>query len=162
MSRIHGRMPELEEKWLDLLYKHTSKQYSFFRYSPFSDMSLKNIMLMQEIFNGEIELKKQGAVYVGLKRDKGKVDVNGKIKHPFQITKKTAENQITKINDHLLVTGIGIRFFYYSSYHEEVEYKLKNKRFLESLSKHWKKMSKRAIREIRRMQKGAGERIILV
>lgn len=144
---------EFEKEWLELLYKHPHKQYAFFRNSPLADTySTRGMAFMQDMFKGVLEGKKQGSVYVGLKRHKGKVDVKGKIRHPHQISKKIAEEQITQINDYLLVTGIGIKFDQFSLDNEEIEYAMKDRRFLKENFSNWHHMSHAAKKRIKAIQ----------
>jgi hypothetical protein len=105
---------EFEDDYLNLLYKHPHKQHSFLRNSPLNNQgSKRGLLIMEEVFNGKLEAKKQSAVYVGLTRYKNKIDTKGKIKHPFQISRKTAQDQLTKINDYILITSIGVKYGQY-------------------------------------------------
>jgi len=162
-SRVDGRMPEFEEQWLELLYKHPHKQHSFLRNSPINNQwSPSGRKLMQEVFDGALEAKKQGAIYVGLKRNRGKIDMKGKIKHPYQISKQQTKEQITHINDYLLVTGVGVRHGQFSLDNEEIEAVLKNKRFIRDNFKNWNNMRAVAKNRIRKIQKYFDEEIIPV
>lgn len=162
-SRIYGRALEFEKQWLDLLYKHPHKQYSFLKNSPINNQwSPRGRALMKEVFSGILEAKKQGAIYVGLERHRGKINIKGKIKHPFQITEAKAKEQITSINDYLLVTGIGIRHGQFSLDNEEIEVMLKNKRFIRNNFTNWRNMSIPAKLRIRAIQKFFKEIIIAV
>jgi AbiV family abortive infection protein len=157
---------KFEEEWLGLLYKHTRKQYAFIRNNPMQGQLLfrkgKPIIrkTAQEASDGTFEIKKQEAVYVGLKRIRGKIDAKGKIRHPFQMTKKTAQEQITKINDYFLVMGIGIKYNQYSLDGSNMENELKSKRFVTAIFLHWNHRSISAIRQIRSIQKFFGKETI--
>jgi len=156
-SKVDGRMLDFEKTWLDLLYKHPTKQYAFQKSSPLSNPFSH---LMEEISKGSLEVKKQSATYVGFGRRNGKILTKGKIKHPFLIGRNSAKEQITKINDYLLVTGVGIRFGQYTLDNEQVENRFKNKRHLNSLHKSWPHMSGQAIRWTKRFQKFFKETVI--
>jgi AbiV family abortive infection protein len=150
---FNGIAPEFQEEWLSLIYKHPHKQHSFLRHSPLTDYSAKGLALMQSVFEGTFEAKKQGSIYVGLKRNKGKIDFKGRIRHPFQISKNASEKQITQINDYLLVTGVGVKFGQFSLDNDKIESKIKNKRLLMSLMSNWTIMSKSAQKIIKSHQK---------
>ena len=158
-----GQAEEFEDEWLQLLYKHPDKQYAFLRNSPLSDQfSKRGLAIMEGVFKGALEAKKHNAVYVGLSRNKGKVDKLGKVKHPYQVKKEITKQQITKINDYLLVTGLGIRFGQFTLDNEEVEAVLKNKQFLKANYANWSTMSRKARIRIRTVQNYFHEKIIPV
>ena len=98
-------------------------------------------------------------MYVGLPRKRRTIDLKGRIRHPFQISRKVAHTQITKINDHILVMGIGIVNQYYSLDGSQVE-RLFNRRRLRSLATKWKGRSRSAIARFRAMQKAPEDVII--
>ncbi|HEY6803871.1 MAG TPA: AbiV family abortive infection protein [Pyrinomonadaceae bacterium] len=159
-SRIEGRMTsDMEERWLKGLYQHPRKQGSFLRNSPLNYYRPKALKLMEEIFDGTLERKKQESVYVGLKRERGTIDVKGKIRHPFQITSRRAQSQITKVNDYLLVMGLGIVNEFYSLDGTPVE-DLFTKRMLRAFATKWKPRSRDAAARICSMHEQSGEAII--
>jgi hypothetical protein len=157
---------KFEEEWLGVLYKHPRKQYAFIRNNPVRDellfrngkMTVRK--MAQEVSDGTFELKKQEAVYVGLKRNRGKIDMKGKISHPFKLSKKMAQSQITKINDYFLVMGMGVKCGSYSLDEPSIEYEMKNKRFLVTLFSRWPHQSGLAVRQMRSMQKLLREEVI--
>ncbi len=159
-SRIDGRMIEMEDDWLKLLYKHPHKQSTFITHSPVSNYSSKNFYKFQEeISNGKLESQKHNALYVGFERPKGKIKSEGKIKHPFSVTERTAKDQIGKINDYLLVMGIGVIHTYYSLDEAPVE-SLFTRKLIKSLAKKWPYRSREAEKSIHRMQEASKEKII--
>lgn len=106
-----GLTPKEEKDFLDLLYKHPTKQGSFLSNSH-RGMSLlfteKGRKTYKGVFEGELEAQKQKAAYVGLKRYKNKIDLKGKILTPALITQKHAFMQICGIHDSLVDTCVGI------------------------------------------------------
>ncbi len=89
---------DFEQKWLNLLYFHPKKQKAFFGWGVSRDYSSKFI---KSIENGELELKKQKATYVGLNKTRKKVDVNSRISTPLQIKEKDSKQMISLLNDYL-------------------------------------------------------------
>ncbi|MFC2088318.1 AbiV family abortive infection protein [Calditrichota bacterium] len=89
---------DFEQKWLNLLYFHPKKQKAFFGWGVSREYSSKFI---ESIENGELELKKQKATYVGLNKSRNKVDVNSRISTPLQIKKKDSKQMISLLNDYL-------------------------------------------------------------
>lgn len=159
-ERKEDRDSEFEEKWLSLMYKHPHKQATFLRQSSLSRLNEKSIQLMETVWNGTLEEKKQGSVYARLKRHNGKIDLDGRIKHPFQIKRIVAQKQITMINDFLLVSGLKIRYEQISWDNEVVEKTISNKKLLGSISKYWRIKSHSAKVWIKVMQKFSGETIV--
>jgi AbiV family abortive infection protein len=103
-SYIDGRMGEhYETQWLGMTYNHLSKQNNFIRNA---DLILKK-KFIHDVYSGKLEMAKQNATYVGLKRVKGKVQLKSRIHSPFAITKEKAKRQITSVNDHLLHLTLG-------------------------------------------------------
>ena len=159
---INGIPADFEEEWLGLVYKHPYKQHSFLKNSPLTNWSPKGLEAMEKVFKGSTEVNKQGSVYVGLLRNKGKIDAKGKVKHPFQITKALAKKQITEINDYLLVVSIGVRFTQYSLGNEEIENEIRNKKFIKDIFRNSIDISPSAIKMIKRFQKFFKEEIIIL
>ncbi|MBB3169963.1 AbiV family abortive infection protein [Simiduia aestuariiviva] len=89
---------ELEQEWLKLLYLHPKKQWSFVARDT-NDYSPKFISLIQ---SRKLEEKKQNAVYVGLSRSKGMVDIESRISTPWKVKQNDAKQFISIINDELL------------------------------------------------------------
>jgi AbiV family abortive infection protein len=56
-----------------------------------------------------LESLKQNSLYVGFPRKRGAgSDFSVKLHSPFRIGRRTAENQITTLNDHLLIEALGV------------------------------------------------------
>ena len=87
-----------EQEWLNLLYFHPEKQKAFFGWGISRDYGDKFI---KSVENGELELKKQKATYVGLNKNRKKVDVNSRISTPNQIKEGDAKQMISLLNDYL-------------------------------------------------------------
>lgn len=90
---------DFEQKWLNLLYFHPKKQRAFFGWGVSRDYSSKFI---KSIENGELELRKQKATYVGLSKQKNEVDVNSRISLPTRVKNKDAKQMISLLNDYLM------------------------------------------------------------
>lgn len=83
-----------EQEWLALLYKHPEKQFhlvarNVFEFSP---------KLVRFIQSNKLELKKQSAVYVGLRRSGRKVDTTSRISTPACIKSVDAKQIISLVN----------------------------------------------------------------
>jgi AbiV family abortive infection protein len=89
---------EFEQEWLNLLYFHPKKQKAFFGWGMSRDYSSKFIKMIE---NGELEIRKQKATYVGLKKNKKVIDVNSKVSLPTQIKELDARQLISLLNDYL-------------------------------------------------------------
>src|SRR3989344_3547651 len=151
---------KLDETLLYGLYKHSLKHSAFLRNSPLEKFSMHGWKMMEKISNGSLETKKQNSVYVGLNKTRGKINLTGAIRNPFSVTKGQASLQITKINDYLLVVGIGIRFENLAVENEYVEQRMKNRGMLRSLNKKWKRMGRKAAKLIRLYQQYFNEEVL--
>ncbi len=100
-SEVNNYWPDedFEQKWLKLLYLHPEKQKAFFGWRQYFDYSPKFVKFVEK---KQLELKKQKATYVGLDRNKGKIDVNSRISVPMRIKNKDAKQMISMINDLLI------------------------------------------------------------
>lgn len=85
---------ESEQKWLRLLYIHFEKQYAFVA----RDMFEYHPSLVEFIKSGDLERRKQQAVYVGLDRDRKTVLVKNRISLPSSVKQKEAKRMISWIN----------------------------------------------------------------
>lgn len=137
---------------IKLIYAHRHKQQAFYRNSPYTEFALiKGLKrVVREL--KKLEIVKQNSVYVGLGKKNGKVDVNGKIKHPFKIKRVTVEAQITKVNDEFTDLCMG-NIYKYREVENEGVVKLLNKSLLKKLRRNWRKESitaKKRIKEIKR------------
>ncbi len=89
---------EFEQEWLRLLYQHPKKQRAFFGWGLSREYSPKFI---KSIENNELELLKQNATYVGLRKEKNNIDIESRISIPNKISKNEAKKMISMINDYL-------------------------------------------------------------
>ena len=90
---------EFEQKWLKLLYVHTKKHQAFVGWGwsyEYKDSFVESLR------NGKMELLKQESTYVGLNREKGKIETKGRISTPFKIKSSDAKKMISVLNDYLL------------------------------------------------------------
>jgi len=90
---------DFEQEWLKLLYLHHEKHKAFFGWGMAYDYSPKFVEFVEK---KQLELKKQRAIYVGLDRDKGKIDVNSRVSVPTRIKNKDAKQMISMLNDLLI------------------------------------------------------------
>lgn len=108
---------EFEQKWLKLLYVHTKKHQAFvgwgweFEYKDAFNEALRD---------GSIDQLKQTATYVGLERNKGKIETRGRISLPSKIKSKDAQKIISVLNDYLL-DRCDMKKYY--EYHFEIDEK---------------------------------------
>lgn len=91
-----------------------------------------------------LETKKQDSLYVGYPRKKGgDADFEKKLNSPFKIGRKNAEEQITLLNDHILLQALqvlkGISDF--EEWEDELDFMI-NSRFVKQLRKNWPKFGK--------------------
>jgi len=104
-SAVEGMERQWQEKFIDLIYSHRRKQTSF---GWNLDLIARPSKFTKELFDGNIELKKQKAVYVGLPRNKRKTNMRGRINNPMSISKKKAGDQITSVNDRIIEFTLGV------------------------------------------------------
>ncbi|WP_288392753.1 AbiV family abortive infection protein [uncultured Herbaspirillum sp.] len=88
---------EFEQEWLQLLYLHGKKQYLFAARDE-NDYSASFIAFLK---SGQLERRKQKAVYVGLERDRRTINVRGRISTPKSISEKEAKRVISLVNAEL-------------------------------------------------------------
>ena len=102
---------EGEEKSLELIYSHAVKQGSFaYNFdSPFGTNRF-----FKSLHKGELEILKQNSVYVGLAKNKRKINLKGRINNPLKIDQMKAQKQITNVNDCLLEFTLGVMKQVYS------------------------------------------------
>ncbi|MBN8852761.1 MAG: hypothetical protein BGO55_03310 [Sphingobacteriales bacterium 50-39] len=96
-TTTHGNKRDyaFEMKYLERLYDHPWKQLAALARERFR-FSAKYI---QSLETKALEAKKQRAVYVGLSRIRGKMDIKGRISSPSAIKQKDAQQQIALLND---------------------------------------------------------------
>lgn len=150
-----GRMPEVyEHEMIGNAYRHNSKQGEFFRNCYGMNIFKKSdARFMQEVYDGKLEIMKQNSVYVGLDKNKRKINLTGKIKSPFGINAEKSKKQITLINDYFLELIIRSRYEgSYYGYNDKIDNLLNKKLFLK-LEKIWKSKNKRARLRIEKLRK---------
>ena len=147
-SKIDGRMDKkTEEEFIKLIYMHRPKQSSF---ANNTDGLFPMSIFSKSLFNGDIEIKKQNAVYVGLPRNKRKINIKGKINSPINISKSKSSNQITNVNDKLILFILGVVKTVYCVETECAE-KILNKNLYKQLRKKWlitKTITKRKLQKL--------------
>lgn len=132
-SKIDGRMGKKREReFLDLIYFHRVKQSSFAR--SLEPRSLKNFIEL--LYSGNIELQKQNATYVGLKKINKEIDLKSRINDPLKLTGAEASEQITRVNDGLLEFTVGVIKGVYGVETESVS-KILNRKLFNRLKKSW-------------------------
>lgn len=153
-----GRMPEVyEHALIGKAYMHNSKQGEFLRNCYGMDIFKKSdARLMQDVYDGKLEIIKQNSVYVGLDRSGRKINLKGKIKSPFNTNALKAKTQITLMNDYFLELILRSRYESgYYGYNEKIDSLLNKKLFLK-LEKLWENKNKQArlrIEELRKLTK---------
>lgn len=95
---------KIERKLIEALYNHKYKQIRFAWNIDVPGFCRKAI---QNIFDGNAEVDKQEATYVGLQRNRNKINYKGKIVNPLKLHARKASSQITVVNDFLVVLAIG-------------------------------------------------------
>lgn len=89
---------KFEQEWLKLLYFHPRKQKAFFGWRMDLDYSPKFVKFVRD---KKLESKKQQATYVGLEKQKSKIDVKSRISIPSRIKELDAKQIIALLNDYL-------------------------------------------------------------
>ena len=133
-SITNGTFPdeEFEQKWLKSLYFHPQKQYAFVAREIF-DYSPKFVKFVER---GQLEIQKQNATYVGLKKTKGNIDINSHISTPNKIKEIDAKKIISLLNA-VLIEICEIKILQESYFNIEEMDNILNKSLLEKLNK-WK------------------------
>jgi len=148
-SVCDGRMEkQWEEKFLELTYSHTGKQASFARNLVWPISANK---LFESLYKGELEILKQHSVYVGLERDKGKINLKSRINNPLKVDRLKAQGQITNINDCLLELTLGVMKQVYSVDSTCIE-NLLSKHLLSELKRRWSSSSRKTKTRLRRLE----------
>ncbi|MDP2209959.1 MAG: AbiV family abortive infection protein [Bacteroidota bacterium] len=91
---------------------------------------------------------KQRALYVGLPRVNGKVNIKGRISSPANVTPAMARMQITMFNDLLLDLALGIKHGYYMWDTFQVQ-DLLNNRLISKLISSWRYSTQIAAKQFR-------------
>jgi AbiV family abortive infection protein len=149
-SRVDGRMEkEWEQKFLELIYFHTVKQSSF-AYN--FDSPIATNRFFKSLYKGESEILKQNSVYVGLARNKRKVNLKSRINNPLKIDQTKAQKQITNVNDCLLEFTLGVIEQVYSVDSSCIE-NLLNKRLLSKLKGKWSLVGSKTKTRLKKLEK---------
>jgi len=149
-SLCDGRMEkEWEEKFLERIYFHTAKQSSFARTF---DSPIATSRFFKLLYKGELEIFKQNSVYVGLARNKRKVNLKSRINNPLKIDQTKAQKQITNVNDCLLEFTLGVIEQVYSVDSSCVE-NLLNKRLLSKLKGKWSLVGGKTKTRLKKLEK---------
>lgn len=128
---------EFEQKWLKLLYVHTEKHQAFVGWGwsyEYQDTFVESLR------NGEIEMLKQASTYVGLDRNKGKIETKGRISSPLKVNFSDAKKYISVLNDYLL-DRCDMKIFYETHFAIEEKDNLLNSDLYKKLEK-WEYHSK--------------------
>ncbi|MFC1957163.1 AbiV family abortive infection protein [Chloroflexota bacterium] len=134
-SLCDGRMEqEWEARFLEDVFSHRFKQLSFAR--VFDPTARTRSSFFSSFYNGDLETLKQNSVYVGLARDKRKINLKGRINNPLKIGQMKAQKQITNVNDCLIEFTFGVMKQVYWGDSPCVE-DLLNKRLLSQLKGQW-------------------------
>ncbi len=96
---------ELQE-CLQQSFSHVAKQRWFARRADYSFVSQTLIRILR---NGELEVIKQNATYVGFPRKKRGIDLGKRVRTPFRTSRKRTIGFLTAVNDCLIVTSLGTR-----------------------------------------------------
>lgn len=95
--------PEEQEEWLKRAYDHGVKQRQFA--SAAEDALPQKIF--QRILEGALERDKQRGFYVGLPRRGKGLDLLARVSSPHFTGRRSAEAQITSVNDFFVVFAVG-------------------------------------------------------
>jgi len=148
-SRVDGRMEkEWEEKFLELIYFHTVKQSSF-AYN--FDAPIPTNRFFKSLYKGELEILKQSSVYVGLSRNKRKINLKSRINNPLKITQMKVQKQITNVNDCMLDFTLGVIKQVYVVDSHCVE-NLLNERLLSKLKGNWSLIGGKTKTRLKRLE----------
>ena len=149
-SLCDGRMEkEWEEKFLERIYFHTAKQSSFARTF---DSPIATSRFFKLLYKGELEIFKQNSVYVGLARNKRKVNLKSRTNNPLKIDQTKAQKQITNVNDCLLEFTLGVIEQVYGVDSSCIE-NLLNKRLLSKLKGKWSLVGSKTKTRLKKLEK---------
>lgn len=142
----------------DALRQHKLKQGWFNRFAV--DFTARHRMVISrfttDVVSGKLEDQKQNATYVGLTNEvvggKKKVNLSGKITHPWSIKPSDPERQITRVNDLLIVYTEGfIRGVYSTDIYDIATHM--TKKLVDELCNQWPKSSYYTQINLRRLRK---------
>jgi len=140
---------EWEEKFLEPIYFHTAKQSSFARAF---DSPIATSRFFKLLYKGELEIFKQNSVYVGLARNKRKVNLKSRINNPLKIDQTKAQKQITNVNDCLLEFTLGVIEQVYGVDSSCIENSL-NKHLLSKLKGKWSLVGNKTKTRLKKLEK---------
>ncbi|KND49536.1 MAG: hypothetical protein AB203_00445 [Parcubacteria bacterium C7867-008] len=162
-KKYQAELESMEEYVIKALYQHPLKQGHFYRNSPAEELWIpKKGKLRKEyqgIWDGMLEARKQNAVYVGFARRRGKIDTT-RLHHPWEITNGMAASHITRVNDYLLVFGLGLRYTSYAYENEEIVSMIKHRRFLKEIAASWMRSGTLAQKEIEKLERALKDPIV--
>lgn len=148
-SRVEGRKgEEWEQMWLRRIFSHRDKQYKFTWNSQFNLPK----SFLNTVFDGRLEIKKQNALYVGLNKGKGGIDLKSRISNPFKIGLEKAQKQITIVSDCLLELIMGKIKDQYILDSEVVE-DMMDMSLYSKIRSNWKYTSQKVQKRIERLEK---------
>lgn len=150
-NRVGSPWPLKEiQKWLRGTYSHISKQRRFVRdiHSPIFSKPL-----LRDLLDGQLELIKQKATYVGLSRKKNNIDFEKRMTTPFRTSNRRADEYITMVNDYFVELAIGIRKGVYIIDIREINDWLANPEVEQKFRKLWPKMRPSTKRRVDKMLK---------
>lgn len=148
-SLCDGRMEkEWEEKFLERIYFHTAKQGSFAR----NILPISTNRFFESLYKGELEILKQNSVYVGLARNKRKINLKSRINNPLKIDQLKAQKQITNVNDCLLHFTLGVMKQVCSVDSSCIE-NLLNKRLLAKLRGKWSLVGSKTKTRLKKLER---------
>ena len=157
--QMRGRVNEIdkdcEKMMLDILISHRAKQGWFSKLAddPHKYHGKKYPRFIKEVTSGKMEEEKQNAIYVGLTKKGNKLNKKGKIIIPSKrITPKDAENQITRVNDFIILLIEECRRGVSMVDTEEL-YSILKMKVAEELKKLWVIRSKETQRKLNRLIK---------
>lgn len=87
---------DLEAAFLKKILQHHHKQREF---AYTTDGPLPSTKFFKQLWTGDFEIVKQNAVYAGLARKKGGIDLKSRIRNPLKIGHPKAQKQITLLSD---------------------------------------------------------------
>lgn len=102
-----------------------------------------------------LDINKQDSFYVGYPKKKGgNADIEKKLRSPFRIGRKKAEEQITILNDHILLEALrvlkGVSGF--DDGEEELDAMI-TPRFVKQIQKNWSKVGKNNVKLVAKLSK---------
>lgn len=124
---------EEEQEWVKLLYIHTKKHFAFINQN-FHSLDKK---FYDFASNSNLEFKKQKSIYVGLEREKRKINTKSKILIPTMQIKRKDASEIIALNNQCLLNQClnNINNGYYYGPYEK--YIILNSDLINELKKKW-------------------------